>query len=100
MGSSMPGLTRHSNKMKRLTDDIAKLQSARYVVTSRLDQDMRLTQEKAEEEAQKFFGLDKRPQMGGGQWVCKDSPNGYCWYKNEDRRRDECIICGDPEERK
>lgn len=100
MGSSMPGLTRHSNKMKRLTDEIAKIQSARHVVTTRLDQDERLIREKAEEEAQKFFGLKERPQTGGGQWVCKESPNGYCWYRADDYGRDECIVCGDPEERK
>lgn len=100
MGSSMPGLKRHSNKIARLTKDIGDMQSARYIVTSRLDQDIRLAREKAEEEAQKFFGLQERPQMGGGQWVCKESPNGHCWYKSDDRRRDECIVCGDPEERK
>lgn len=99
MGSSMPGLTRHSNKMKRLTNDIRDMQSARNIVTSRLDQDIRVTRERAEEEAQKFFGLPARPQMGGF-WPCKDSPNGVCWYPADDHARDECIICGDPEERK
>lgn len=99
MGSSTPGLTRHSNKMKRLTNDIRDMQSARNIVTSRLDQDIRVTRERAEEEAQKFFGLHLRPQMGGF-WPCKDSPNGVCWYEAEDTARDYCIICGDPEERK
>jgi hypothetical protein len=98
MGSSTPGLTRHSNKMKRLTEEIGKLNSARWIITQRLDQDIRDTTEKTEEEAQKFFGLKERPTMGG--WSCKESPNGLCWYAAEDRYHDDCIICHDPSERK
>jgi hypothetical protein len=93
---SKPG----EQRLKRLTDEIAKLQSARFVVTQRLNQDIDATRQRAEEAAQKFFGLSERPQMGGGQWVCKDSPNGYCWYSADDHARDYCIVCGDPEERK
>jgi hypothetical protein len=99
MGSSTPGLKRHSNRMQRLTSDIADMISARYIVTSKLDQDIRLTREKVEGEAQKFFGLNNRPTMGT-VWPCKDSPNGTCWYRANDVRHDECIICYNPEERK
>ncbi len=100
MASSSPGLTRHKNSMNRLTDEIARMQSARFVITTKLDQDIRLAIEKAEEEAQKFLGLKTRPQMGSMMWVCKDSPNCHCWYAADDYGRDECIICGNPEERK
>ena len=100
MGSSTPGLKRHSKKIARLTEDISKKQSARFVVTQLLDHEIDNLRTKAEEEAQKFFGLQERPQMGGGMWRCPDSPNGHCWYAAEDRDKDECIVCGDPWERK
>lgn len=96
MPPSKPG----QQKIQRLTDEVAKLQSARIVITQRLDRDIELTREKAELAAQEFFKLDKPPQMGGGMWQCPDSPNGYCWYRDEDRACDECIVCGDPLERK
>lgn len=99
MGSSMPGLTRHSNKMKRLMSDINDLRTARRLVVSRLDQDIDVAIEKSEEEAWKFFGLQAKPRMGG-YWPCPESPNGTCWYRGDDRKKDECIVCGEPEERK
>ncbi|GEM_PF-2888053 len=35
-------------------------------------------------------------------WECKESPTGYCDYKQEDGSYDEdyCRYCGKPEERK
>lgn len=34
-------------------------------------------------------------------WDCKDSPIGLCLYHNiEDPAHDNCIYCGNPEERK
>lgn len=36
-----------------------------------------------------------------GTWACEDSPTGRCVYnKTEDVWLDECLICGDPSERK
>ena len=31
---------------------------------------------------------------------CPDSPTRHCIYREDDHCRDECIFCGDPEERK
>ena len=34
-------------------------------------------------------------------WDCKDSPTGSCFYdQREDPCHDECLVCGEPEERK
>jgi hypothetical protein len=96
----MPPVRPNARHLQRLTNEISQLQSARRVVVTRLDQDIRITREKAEEIAQAFWSLERPPQMGSGMWECPDSPNGYCWYRAEDHRRDECIICGNPEERK
>jgi hypothetical protein len=36
-----------------------------------------------------------------GYWECKESPTGHCIYDvAEDPWKDECLICGDPSERK
>jgi hypothetical protein len=39
-------------------------------------------------------------QIGLEQWPCKDSPIEICIYDvEEDYLHDECIFCGQPEER-
>lgn len=38
----------------------------------------------------------KHPEVG--HWACPESPVDFCVY--EDRNEDECIYCGQPEERK
>lgn len=36
-----------------------------------------------------------------GTWTCMKSPTGSCFYDSErDPCRDECLICGEPAERK
>lgn len=36
-----------------------------------------------------------------GTWTCMKSPVGYCFYDSErDPANDECLICGEPDERK
>jgi hypothetical protein len=36
-----------------------------------------------------------------GTWECSNSPIGVCFYDDdEDRCHDQCLICGDPDERK
>ena len=36
-----------------------------------------------------------------GSWDCKDSPIGICFYDSmEDPVLDDCLICGEPHERK
>lgn len=36
-----------------------------------------------------------------GTWDCQDSPTGRCAYNGEeDPVNDECLFCGDPDERK
>jgi hypothetical protein len=37
----------------------------------------------------------------GDYWECPESPTGHCVYdRYEDPAHDNCIFCGDPEERK
>lgn len=37
----------------------------------------------------------------GKYWECPESPTGYCIYNHdEDPCHDNCLVCGDPEERK
>lgn len=37
----------------------------------------------------------------GWQWPCPTSPTTRCVYNdNDDPAHDQCLICGDPEERK
>ncbi len=39
-------------------------------------------------------------ELGQG-WECPQSPTGHCVYNTEtDECRDECVVCGEPEERK
>lgn len=36
-----------------------------------------------------------------GSWDCENSPTGKCFYDSEnDRCHDECLVCGEPSERK
>ncbi len=40
-------------------------------------------------------------ELAVGTWDCQDSPTGACIYNNEyDPMWDECLVCGDPDERK
>jgi len=37
----------------------------------------------------------------GSRWECPDSPFAHCAYNRwKDRAHDECLYCGEPEERK
>jgi hypothetical protein len=48
----------------------------------------------------KEAGLDK-DNLGEGTWECETSPTGICWYDySSSMGEDECIFCGDPDERK
>lgn len=35
-----------------------------------------------------------------GSWDCDDSPIGVCCYEPEDDCQDNCVYCGQPDERK
>ena len=49
----------------------------------------------------KFFGCENPAHIQTGYHNCKDSPIGTCFYDSmEDPASDNCLICGDPEERK
>lgn len=87
-------------RLKRITADISRKQMARFEITQLLDREIRVLKERAEEAGQKYFGWEQKLTMGIGMWVCKNSPNGLCWYAADDPDRDDCIICHEPEERK
>lgn len=58
-----------------------------------------LTLEKSE--AYMKAAYPHRDLVRGDEWHCPDSPNGVCWYDHEDDScHDQCIFCGEPEERK
>lgn len=47
-----------------------------------------------------FFGQTVK-NIETGYHECKDSPIGICFYDNmEDPALDDCLICGEPDERK
>ena len=46
---------------------------------------------------EKYVGYAK---LGPYGWQCEDSPVGLCVYDSQDRGSDQCLFCGDPDERK
>ena len=48
-----------------------------------------------------FFGCENPAHIQIGYHHCKDSPIGTCFYDSiEDPAFDDCLICGNSEERK
>lgn len=48
-----------------------------------------------------FFDQKLTTHIVIGYHECKDSPIGICFYDNmEDPALDDCLICGEPDERK
>ena len=49
---------------------------------------------------EKFLGIKTPAHIQIGYHDCKNSPIGICFYDSmEDPAFDDCLICGDPEER-
>lgn len=49
----------------------------------------------------KLLGLHDRWSVSVGHWECSESPLDVCVYNNDkDLAHDNCLYCGDPEERK
>ena len=49
------------------------------------------------------YGVENCDDPAGfllGGWECAGSPTGYCVYHDREPRHDQCLFCGDPEERK
>ena len=48
-----------------------------------------------------FYGCKNPAHIVTGYHDCKDSPIGTCFYDSmEDPAFDDCLVCGNPEERK
>ena len=83
-----------------MTQTLDQLQEAVERARSKLD-DAVYNLEEAIRGMLREAGYDSTTHVAPGSWECSESPLGICIYNNhEDPCLDECVVCGDPEERK
>jgi hypothetical protein len=82
-----PALVELENEVDSLQNELAKKQDELFKMRIKI-----ITE---------FFETDTRGHIEIGDWKCEDSPIGICFYDSwEDPAWDDCLICGNPDERK
>ena len=81
-----PELNKLENEVDFLEDELARKQDELFEMRIKI--------------IAEFFGADTG-HIEIGSWECKDSPIGICFYDGmEDPALDDCLVCGNPDERK
>lgn len=89
-------------RLNNALDEAGRNAGALSTVKKALEAAHREAELKAAAELVKLMELEAGAEdLKLGMWECEDSPTGRCVYnKTEDPWLDECLICGDPSERK
>ena len=88
-------------KLRESLSTIREIAYARTVVTSALNAQIAAAEEIAKCEVGRLLDVPSQDISLGTHWECPESPTLHCIYNTrEDPDRDQCLICGEPAERK